>query len=251
MSGELLLDPQIRSLVVIPIVMITLMMLTGKHYVQRLMSRKTSTIVQIGENQVLQRSRMLRANGRFLPVKAFSMRQQYLVADEDGYLIKKKRTEPPQNPMMDPANMNQMMMGNVTNMVPMFVVGGIINSVFAGFVTIRVPFPLTLRFRGMLQRGIELSTLGSSWVSSASFYFICVFGLRSIIHLVLGSNPDFDEMRMMQQQMGAGAGAPQDPGKAFDAEKENQKITSHSWAIADIEQEFLDTDVPTAKNKNQ
>jgi len=31
--------------------------------------------------------------------------------------------------------MNQMMMGNVTNMVPMFVVGGIINSVFAGFVT--------------------------------------------------------------------------------------------------------------------
>ena len=28
---------------------------------------------------------------------------------------------------------------------------------------VRVPFPLTLRFRGMLQRGIELSTLGSSW----------------------------------------------------------------------------------------
>ena len=140
-------------------------------------------------------------------------------------------------------------------------------------------------------------------MSSASFYFICVFGLRSIIHLVLGSNPgtvwleksvrarlflaialsrgaihttpshhhttparisalrshhtrarahtplpsssndavgffcrqtcaaDFDEMRMMQQQMGAGAGAPQDPGKAFDAEKENQKITSHSWFV--------------------
>ena len=28
------------------------------------------------------------------------MRQQYLVADEEGYLIKKKRNEPPQNPMM-------------------------------------------------------------------------------------------------------------------------------------------------------
>ena len=45
----------------------------------------------------------------------------------------------------DPKNMNKMMTQNMTNMVPMMVVGGVINAVFAGFVTIRVPFPLTLR----------------------------------------------------------------------------------------------------------
>lgn len=30
--------------------------------------------------------------------------------------------------------------------------------------TAKVPFPLTLRFKAMLQRGIELQTLSASWL---------------------------------------------------------------------------------------
>ncbi len=54
--------------------------------------------------------------------------------------------------------------------------------------TVKLPFPLTLRFKVMLQRGIETPDLDVTWVSSLSWYFLTLFGLNAVYRLVLGDD---------------------------------------------------------------
>lgn len=52
-----------------------------------------------------------------------------------GYFKTQKRPPAATNPMTDPSVMTEMLKGNVTNVLPMIVIGGWINWVFSGFVT--------------------------------------------------------------------------------------------------------------------
>ena len=126
-----------------------------------------------------------------LSLQSFLMRKNYFNNKESGYLMQaSKRTSQVPDQIADPTAMTEMLKGNITNVLPMILIGGWINWTFSGFVTTKVPFPLTLRFKPMLQRGIELMSLDASWVSSASWYFLNVFGLRSIYTLVLGKQKE-------------------------------------------------------------
>nr|XP_006625472.1 PREDICTED: ER membrane protein complex subunit 3-like [Lepisosteus oculatus] len=108
----------------------------------------------------------------------------------------------------------------------------------------KVPFPLTLRFKPMLQRGIELLSLDASWVSSASWYFLNVFGLRSMYNLILGHDNAADQSRIMQDHMtGAAMAMPPDPNKAFKSEWEALEIVEHQWALETVEEELMSRDL--------
>ncbi|TMS15725.1 ER membrane protein complex subunit 3 [Larimichthys crocea] len=110
--------------------------------------------------------------------------------------------------------------------------------------TAKVPFPLTLRFKPMLQRGIDLLSLDASWVSSASWYFLNVFGLRSMYSLILGQDNAADQSRIMQDQMtGAAMAMPPDPNKAFKSEWEALEIVEHKWALENVEDELMSRDL--------
>lgn len=233
---ELLLDSDIRLWVFLPIVIVNFLTGIVRHYVSLLISsQKKVDLNQVQDSQVMLRSRLLRENGKLLPKSSFRMRRNYFNNEETGYLRTTKRPAAPQM-MSDPGQMTEMLKGNAINVIPMIVIGGWINWTFSGFVTTKVPFPLTLRFKPMLQRGIELLTLDASWVSSASWYFLNVFGLRSIYTLVLGENNAADQAKMMEEQMSMGAAnMPQDPKAAFKAEWEALEICQHSWSLESVD----------------
>lgn len=195
------------------------------------------------------RARLLRENGKYLTAPAFAMRKHFFNDKETGYFMTQKRDPVSPN---STAMLSDMVKGNFINVLPMVFIGGWINWMFSGFVTTKVPFPLTLRFKPMLQRGVELASLDAAWVSSASWYFLNVFGLRSIYTLVLGENngnlnsaslknhliltlfslPAADQSQMMQDQMsGAAMAMPQDPKAAFKAEWEALEITENNFIL--------------------
>jgi hypothetical protein len=152
--AELVLDINIRGWVFLPIVLITFLVGVIRHYVSLLItSQKKVELTQVQDSQVLIRSRMLRENGRYISKQGFYMRRHYFNNEENGYFKTQKRSAPAQTAMPDPSMMTEMLKGNVTNVLPMVVIGGWINWMFSGFVTTKVPFPLTLRFKPMLQRG--------------------------------------------------------------------------------------------------
>lgn len=57
-----------------------------------------------------------------------------------------------------------------------------------GLRIVKLPFPLTLGFKSMLQRGIETPDMDVRWVSSLSWYFLNFFGLNGLYRLILGGD---------------------------------------------------------------
>jgi len=234
---ELLLDSSIRTWVVLPIVFITFVFGIIRHYLSLLMaSESLVTLDQVRDGQALLKSRNLRENGKYIPKQAFLARKDFLLRKEGTITKGKEKVGQTRNPMTDPNMMTDMIKGNLLNVLPMIVIGGWIQWTFSGFVTTKVPFPLTIRFKPMLQRGIELEALDASWVSSASWYFLNVFGLRSMYSLILGQNNSADQTKIMQDQASGAALAMQnDPQKAFKAEWEALQITKHADSMKFVE----------------
>jgi ER membrane protein complex subunit 3 len=58
------------------------------------------------------------------------------------------------------------------------------SSVFA----VKLPFPITIKFKSMLQAGVQTKDMDPRWMSSISWYFLCIFGLQFVYVFLLGSD---------------------------------------------------------------
>ena len=79
-----------------------------------------------------------------------------------------------------------MQQGNIIFMVQNMVMMQSISHFFLGFVLVKVLFPLMNGFKQMFQRGLDLSTLETSYVSDVSWHFLVMFGLRAFLRLAIG-----------------------------------------------------------------
>nr|VWP00537.1 Pre-mRNA-splicing ATP-dependent RNA helicase PRP28 (EC [Ganoderma boninense] len=125
---------------------------------------------------------------------------------------------------------------------------------------VKLPFPLTLGFKSMLQRGVETPDMDVRWVSSLSWYFLNFFGLNGLYRLILGGDnytwlpfPPFssrtaaDSSRDMTTPFAAAAaatpqpGQAQDYGKLFKAERDNLEFSEglHQWIAKDVDTRIL------------
>lgn len=245
----MVLDPQIRDWVVLPMVGIMVLMGLVRHHVQQLLdSSQPADAGDLKNKQTLMRANKLGTNGGFIPPEAFHMRQAYFTNPDRGVLHEK--VPKASNNMMNPMGMVDMMKKNVTFMLPNMVMMQIINMFFQGFVLVKVPFnTMPNRFKSMLQKGVDLKTLDVSYVSSLSWYFLVMFGLRGLYKLIIGEDsPALDEAKAAQAQMGMGMmGGPGgfNAEGAFKMERDKLDMVKHKWLLADAERNLLGPRYPT------
>lgn len=229
---DLVLDREICYWVLIPLSLSMFLIGVLRSRVQRLLTGEgTKTDVEkLKRMQVAARAKALRSNAHWLEPQVFAARKAYFNDKEDGVLFEKLPEGASQMQLLsDPDAMNNMMKKNLGMMVPQMLTFAWVNFFFSGFIAAKIPFPLTPRFRVMLQRGIDLQNLDVRYVSSLSWYFINMFGLGAIFNIFLG-DVAVDDTQLMQQQMSMQS-QQVDLAKTYKGERDGLELLEHKWIL--------------------
>lgn len=205
-------------------------------------------------SQFLHRARCFRENNSVLSPEDFEIRKKYFIEklNSTEFHAKSPSEDNDNDPLAafnDPSSneaLMQMAKGNLMNYIPQTLIMGWVNYFFAGFVIMKLPFPLTDGFKSMLQNGVMTPDLNVRYVSAISWYFVNLFGLKPIYSLLMGSSEAEELMQQQaqqtqQQQMPnlSGPGAPK-AEKVFKAEAENIQILSQESVFNGIVDRFLE-----------
>ncbi|KAJ6245555.1 er membrane protein complex subunit 3 [Anaeramoeba flamelloides] len=264
------LDPQIRDWVLFPIVIIVFLVSVIRHYLFSIIPSQKPAVDKDtqGEQQLLIRSNRICKNANMISKRSFISRQPFFLDETNGELNQDSKQKPLAMSMMfDPSMMTNMMKGSMGNMIPQVVLGQLISYLFKGFLVVKLPFFLPARFKAMLQQGIGLSSLDSSFVSSLSWYFMVYFGLSGIINLLFQAkdvmvhsyfSPIKEQMRQIQVPRPTPAPAPTpslgnmggtDKKDTLRNEKENWKMIDHWFDIQNSELELIGKPITHGQEK--
>jgi len=270
----LLLDSNIRDWVVLPLLLIMIAAGMLRQYLSiHLRTKHTPMHKHDGQarGQCQRASRIRSGAGAYLTGLKWEARRRYFVdflqqemnrlEAEKEEERKQKEKEVEANPqsadLVNPmAAMMDGVKGNMVFMVQNMVMMQGISYFFQGYVLLKVPFPLTDGFKQMFQRGLDLTTLDTSYVSSVSWYFLVMFGLRAFFKLAMGDMPqETQEGMTIQMHLGCSTNAPNpqakfEPAKALKAELEALEMTQRRHfpsTIDDVERRILGSRYPKKK----
>lgn len=231
----LLLDPNVRDWVLFPLTITVILMMVGRQYLTKWFASGGAGVPEqdvnvIKEKQALTRAQVLRANGSNIPEASYNIRRAYFAAADTGLFCQKSKSPDPREAMTNnPDFMMNMMKQSMGGMLPQVAMGTFVNYFFSGFILGKMPFPLTSRFRLMLQRGMDLPSLDPSYFTSLSYYLLLLFGLRGVFSLFFREETIDDAAMMQRQQAAMQQSNPMgaDVQKQFEGEK--QAFDLYEW----------------------
>lgn len=271
-SQNILLDSDIRDWVVLPLFVIMVTAGLLRVHVGNLLKpdpKNQEKIAQRIQSSVRATSTLNTVAVHFLSTSKLESRrvaytellkdqadwcEKYLQAKEDDQTD--DDTDMP-NPLAAMDGMKGGMVAMVQNMVMM---QGI-QFFFSGFILLKVPFPMSVGFKQMFQRGMEgLNNLDTSYVSSISLYFLFMYGLRAFFRLVIGTPTlETQETQKMWHKLGKkpGGGNPNAPKeeaqiKGLNQEADNLEMTLPKQFKSNfdyVEKRLLKNKYPKRKTK--
>ena len=130
-----------------------------------------------------------------------------------------------------------------------------VSHLFSGFLVAKTPFPLTFKIKAMLQRGVDVAAVDTSYVSSLSWYFFVMISSSGLIQLFNYLSSDAPAIEAAGQgsaelmMMASGGamignnpmgGAQVDIKKQMESERDALQVISHEFALENAELKLLE-----------
>lgn len=246
--SDLILDRNIKTWIFIPIVIMAFFLGLLKYYLSICFDyEKTINTDQLKDGHFILRLRALRLNASYIPKSAFLMRSQQFLHEINSDKANNNNTNNNQNgndkkeklriANFDPSLYTNMLKSNMINLLPMLLTGSWIVYMFSDFIATKLPFSITIQFKTMLQRSISLNELNEPWVSCASWYCLCVFGLRDIYNVILGDDGDADFMNLyktLEDNLVVSIGSTTNVDNLLEKEFEELQLVQHDWILKEL-----------------
>jgi hypothetical protein len=266
MTSWVHLDPAIRDYVLLPIVVVVILTSVLRTNLTKILGagkppQKAPELSELKYLTMFQRLANLRRNRNW--ISNFSAKKAlYLNTNDRKGPLGLLQQEPPQQL----SAMEKMMQQNqdpstALNMVKsqfMFLgihgsLGYWVSTLFSGFLVAKTPFPLTFKIKSMLQRGVDVAALDTSYVSSLSWYFFIMISSSGLLQLfsylfggqVMGESDDSSEMMMMASGGMMPGASPLGPTnvdikKGMESEKDALQVLTHEFALENAELRLLE-----------